>query len=114
MRPTLPPAVAALWVVSALASPLVTHSTRAKDVDFQPLAAQATRVADAMEQLGSPLSPDDRKALDAAVKQADAAKGVADVQQVLDRYCLLLVSINPEGRVKAARGAAEPELVEGG
>ena len=36
------------------------------------------------------------------------------LQQVLDRYVLATVHINPESRVKAEQGAAKPELLQGG
>jgi hypothetical protein len=43
-------------------------------------------------------------------KDPDAA---LQVQQLLDPLCLVVVSINPESRVKAARGAAPAELTRG-
>ena len=36
------------------------------------------------------------------------------LQDVLDKHVLVVVDVNPESRVKAARGAARAELVEGG
>jgi hypothetical protein len=44
----------------------------------------------------------------------DAEKAVEDIQKALDPYCLYLVNINPESRVKVAAGPAKPELVEAG
>src|SRR5213076_2863255 len=76
-----------LVIVLALASALCRPAV-AKDVDLQPLAAQATRIADALDHLGAPLSPDDRKALEAAAKETDPAKGVAGIERVLDPRCL--------------------------
>ena len=84
------------------------------EVEFQPLAAQAIRVNEALDHLGSPLAAEDRRALLAAARGTDADKGVTDIQRVLDKYCLLLVNINPESRVKLARGPAKAELVEQG
>jgi hypothetical protein len=102
-------------LLSTIVIALVLHyPALAKDVDLQPLSAQAARVADALDKLGAPLSPEDRNALDAAPKESDPAKGVAAIERVLDPHCLLLVQINPESRVKVARGPAEAELVEGG
>jgi hypothetical protein len=76
-------------------------------VEFQPLAAQARRVSEALDSLGAPLSPADRAALEkATTPQA--------IQAVLDRRCLMVVSINPEQRVKVAAGPAEPSLDENG
>jgi hypothetical protein len=79
-------------------------------VDHQPLAAQAGRVADALELLGSPLPVADRKALEEAAK--DKAKGVPAIQAVLDKHCLAGVKIGPTVRVLA--GPAKPELAEQG
>jgi hypothetical protein len=75
------------------------------------MAAQATRVADALAYVGAPLAPADREALRAAAASPDAA---AAIQAVLDRYCLLDVHINPESRVKVAAGPARAELVQRG
>jgi hypothetical protein len=80
-------------------------------VDTQPMAAQAGRVADALAYVGAPLAPADREALRVAASRPDAS---AAIQAVLDRYCLLDVHINPESRVKVAPGPARAELVERG
>src|SRR5690242_4527038 len=64
-----------------------------KKVDFQPLAAQAKRLADALEYLGNPLPEADRKALDAARNAQDKAEGVAAIQAVLDKHCLAGVTV---------------------
>src|SRR4051794_12994514 len=102
-------------IIVAIVCLLSAHAIpSAAAVDLQPLAAQAVRVADALDKLGAPLAPEARKALDSAAKESAPAKGVAAVEQVLDPHCLLLVQINPESRVKVGRGPAEPELVEGG
>src|SRR5436853_1367545 len=99
-------------VVCALAPLLFPRRASARDPDFQPLAAQATRLVETLDSLGSPLAPEDRKALLDATTSADPSKAVPEIQRVLDKYCLLLVSINPESRVKVARGAAAAELVQ--
>ena len=91
-----------------------TAPVRATDVEFQPLAAQAVRVVEALDHVGSPLSDEDRKLVLDAAHGSDAEKGVAQIQRVLDRYTFLLVQINPESRVKVNRGPAEPVLVEQG
>jgi len=90
-----------------------TIEAHANDPDLQPLAAQAARVAEAMEHLGSQLPAVDRQALEEAAK-AEPAPGIAKIQATLDRYCLVQVQINPESRVKVVRGDAEARLVEQG
>jgi hypothetical protein len=76
-------------------------------VDLQPLAAQVKRVSQALEALGAPLPAGDRARLESATT-------AAEIQRVLDRHCLLAVTINPEQRVKVATGPAAPVLDENG
>src|SRR5947209_7886787 len=98
-------------VLLALAGPALAADLPKAKVDLQPLAAQARRVADALELLGAPLSADERKAL-ADAKDADA------IQTVLDKHCLAAVQVAaPEGKsttVSATPGPARPELAEQG
>jgi hypothetical protein len=105
-------------IVATLAwSATVTHGADlplVPKVELQPLAAHVARLQDALEYLGAPLSPSDRQALDAALAQPDAARAAERIQQILDARCLLGVNINPEMRVKVARGPAAAELDEKG
>ena len=91
-----------------------TSFATAEQVEFQPLASQAVRVVEALDHLGSPLSTQDRKAVLDLAHGTATDQATAEIQRTLDKYCLLLVSINPESRVKVARGPAEPELIEQG
>jgi hypothetical protein len=92
---------------SAAPLPIVTK------VEVQPLAAQATRVAEALAYLGTPLGEAELKQLKDA-PGLPAAAAVKQIQDVLDRHALFGVSINPEMRVKVAQGEARPELDEQG
>ena len=85
-----------------------------RTVEAQPLKAQARRIAEALEFLGQPLTKNQAAALDAAVKEKEDAAAIDAIQQVLDPLCLAGVNINPESRVKVARGPAEAELVQQG
>jgi len=78
------------------------------EVEGQPLAANAERLNEALELLGAPLPGEVRDALKAAGK--DGLK----IQQALDPRVLVVVSINPESRVKVARGRAEARLQQAG
>src|SRR5437660_115416 len=80
------------------------------EVEGQPLAANVKRLVDAFEYLGSPLPADTAVALKAAAKARDARK----LQQLLDPLVLLVVSLNPESRVKVARGPAPASLQQAG
>ena len=80
------------------------------DVDYQPLAANAERVAKTLEFLGTPLPAETAKALTAADKTQD----VRAIQKALDPLALVVVTINPESRVKANRGPADAKLQQSG
>ena len=81
-------------------------------VEFQPLAAHAARVLQALEVLGDPLPAADATQLR---KLIDAGSGdVKALQQILDRHCLAGVHINPEQRVKVQQGPAKADLYEQG
>ena len=79
-------------------------------VEAQPLAANVQRVADALDYLGAPLSPELKSALAAAGASRDAAA----LQSLLDPSVLVAVHINPEARVKVSRGSAPAALQQGG
>jgi len=102
----------ALMLLSA--TPIAQELPRVMKVELQPLAAQARRLVEAMDYLGAPLSLADKQALEKAAGESDAARAVAEIQTVLDKYCLADIHINPESRVKVAQGPAKPELLEQG
>ncbi len=79
-------------------------------VEGQPLAANVSRLLQALDSLGTPLPSDVAKQISAAVKSQDAAK----IQEVLDKHILVQVQITPESRVKAKRGPANVELQQTG
>src|SRR4051812_38504578 len=95
-----------------------THSAIADNIatsiEPQPLLAQAIRLNEALSFLGSSLSTKDQGRLLALQHQPLTAKTTNVIQEILDPYCLALVSINPEARVKVARGPAEATLNQGG
>ena len=83
-------------------------------VEKQPLAAATERLVQALEFVGSPLSADELKAIDMALKIEQEADCTEAVQKVLDKLCLVGVSINPESRVSLVEGPAKRELVQQG
>src|SRR5436853_7150464 len=85
-----------------------------RGVEAQPLKAQVKRVAEALDLLGEPLTKDQQAALDKAIANTNADDAIEAIQKVLDQRCLAGVDINPESRVKVARGAAPAQLVEQG
>ncbi|HEY1764496.1 MAG TPA: CehA/McbA family metallohydrolase [Opitutaceae bacterium] len=83
-------------------------------VEAQPFLAQARRVVEAETEIGSPLAPDDERAVEAAFRKADPVPAAETVQKILNKYCLFAVAINPEERVLVTRGPARAELDERG
>jgi hypothetical protein len=90
------------------------QQTPQKNIEPQPLMAQAIRLKDALSFLGSALSADDEKKLVALQKQQLSAATAKQIQQILDPYCLFVVNINPEARVKVEKGLAAPKLMRDG
>jgi hypothetical protein len=80
------------------------------ETEGQPLAANVERVAEALQYLGTPLPADLRGALASAGQARDAKK----LQEILDARVLLSVHINPEARVRVARGPAPAVLQQAG
>jgi hypothetical protein len=80
----------------------------AVEVEGQPLAANVERLQSALEFLGAPLPAGTQAAL------RDAGKDAKKIQEALDRHALVVIGINPESRVKAARGPGEARLQQGG
>src|SRR4029079_5673493 len=64
----------------------------------------------ALDFLGAPLTADAATALQAAIDARDARK----VQELLDPRVVFVVSINPESRVKVARGPAPAVIQQAG
>src|SRR5215218_6026187 len=91
----------------------VTFTGRGAPVEPQPFLAALRSLVDAADYVGSPFTAEETVILGSAIGAQDAA-AVERVQAVLDQHALFVVSINPEQRVKAAMGSAEPLLNEGG
>ena len=84
------------------------------EVEWQPLAAQITRILEALDYQGAPVSQDDRKALRTMLAEGGGDDAVERAQKILDAYCLIGININPESRVKVSQGPAKPVLAEQG
>ena len=78
----------------------------------QALVLHINRLRTALEYLGSPLPGETTALLDSAVRITDGAAAVGLIRQALEPHCLMVVNINPESRVKAARGPAAPVLIQ--
>lgn len=83
-------------------------------VPLQPFAQQLRQVETTFAYLGEPLPPKDQDTIDALISSTDEAGAISGLEQVLDKYTLAIVDINPESRVKVRPGPAKRELVEAG
>ncbi len=88
--------------------PLIT------DVEAQPFKAQVRRVVTALDFLGESLTTAERETFQAALAQPDDDQAVKAIQEALDHRVLVGVNVNPESRVKVARGPAPALLNEQG
>ena len=93
---------------SASALPIIV------DAEAQPLLAQAIRLQEALSFLGSSLSETDSKRLKELQQKTPLPETVKLIQEILDPYCLAMVTINPEARVKVQRGPAPAKLIQDG
>lgn len=82
--------------------------------DAQPLLAQAARLNEALTFLGSKLKDEDAAKLKALSDTAPSEETSKAVQAILDPYCIALVHINPEMRVKVFQGPVDRTLIQDG
>jgi len=107
--------VAGFLVLVLLTVTCATRGSSTPDqVELQPLVAQVRRLVEILDYLGAPINSSDKQTLERALNSNDAAKARGDIQEVLDKYCLIEVDINPESRVKVVQGKSGRELVEHG
>jgi hypothetical protein len=82
------------------------------EIDFKLFRDDCGRLLKVLEERKAPLPEGTVKAIKAALKKRtkDSKAAITDVQKLLDRYCLIGVTINPESRVKVERGPAVAQL----
>ena len=101
--------------LASLLSLLACIPASAQENNFQPFAAHTRRVLEALEQVGEPLSSEDQQGFQAALAdEQQPQRATEKIESILDKRALFVVEINPEMRVKVARGPSKAELVEGG
>lgn len=97
-------------IVVCLSSSLSAADLPVKDVEGQPLAANVNRLIKTLEFLGSPLPGEMLTSLQAPLQKQDAR----EIQKLLDPHVLAAVHLNPEYRVKVARGPAVATISQHG
>jgi len=83
-------------------------------VPLQPLAAEVRELETTLEFLGQPLAAADKAGINAAFAKAGPEAALRETEAILDKYALVIVTINPESRVSVKRGPAPASLVQNG
>jgi hypothetical protein len=81
---------------------------------IQPFVDQVHRLEAALNYLGQPLTEQDQDRIKAIVAGRETRSAVPQLEAVLDRYVLAVVTINPESRVDVKHGDAVPDLIQNG
>ncbi len=103
-----------LFLLPILAGPAHAQTlATVDDVSWQPFRAHCRALLTGLDKLSAPLPAETVKAVNKllASEPETPRLEIAAIQKLLDRHCLVGVHINPESRVKAARGALRAELV---
>ena len=87
----------ALVLLSGVTSVAAEPWPTAAAVERQPLLAQAHRLVDALERLGSPLSPEARKQLAGLESLEDDAAVTRGIESILDPLCVVAVGVAKDG-----------------
>ena len=85
-----------------------------ENIEPQPLMAQVLRISEALTFIGNPLPVYDIQLLQGLSNKKLDKETVKMIQHILDPYCLAMVDINPESRVKVVQGPAKPVLMQEG
>ncbi len=116
---TIQKTLVALFTLAAFSAPAQhdhhqSVTTPSAGVEPQPLLAQALRIKEALNFLGAALPGNEAVQLEALRNKKPDTETVQTIQQLLDPHCLVTVSINPEARVKVARGNVDARLMQEG
>ena len=84
------------------------------DEERQPLVAATQRLVESLEFIGAALPKADADDLQVALRKEDSGQVIAGVQRVLDKHCLVAVTINPESRVSVVEGPVAKHLIQNG
>ncbi len=92
-------------LITIAASLLCNLAAAQTTVPLQPFVQDVRQVETALAYLGEPLPPKDENAINTLAAKTDQAEAVSGLEQVLDKYTLAIVEINPESRVKVQPGS---------
>ena len=81
----------------------------AEDVDGRALRIQCQELLNSLTKIKAAFPPETERELQALLREEKISDALTEnIQKLLNDQCLIGVSINPESRVKAARGRAQP------
>ncbi len=108
-RPTLLALVLLALLPARARAPLPTVD----DVEWGPFRAHCVSLLKALDAAKAPLPPATLRALQPllSAEPRDKQAASAAIQKLLDAHCFVGVHVNPESRVKAARGQGAVALV---
>jgi hypothetical protein len=101
-------------ILLALVGPVRADSLAiVEDVSWRPFRSHCRELLAALEKLSAPLPGTTLESVKALLDSGprDQRAASAAIQKLLDPHCLVGVHINPESRVKAARGQRRAHLV---
>jgi len=100
-----------LILLLAPAAPAQSALPLVEDVPFAAVRDQGQALLKALEELKAPLPAEVEQELTSLIRAGEQGPEAAEkLQRLLDQRCLCGVTINPESRVKAARGPLAAEL----
>jgi len=92
----------------------VGKSARAQSInDLQPFSFKIKALLQTLDYLGEPIDIRDKEIINKAIEKNDTSLFLT-VGNMLDKYCLFNIQINPESRVKVTTGPARPDLLQNG
>lgn len=82
--------------------------------ELQPFVFQTKRLLETLDYLGTPVTSTDKKAIETVIAGNGDASTIEELKNILDKYALFNIEINPESRVKVKQGFAKPILQQNG
>ena len=80
------------------------------EVELQPFSKHVQRLIRKLDYLGSPLPDETASQLKEILADESDTEAIIKIQNILDKFCLASVMINPESRVKTKQGPAPAKL----
>ena len=81
---------------------------------LQPIAYQARQLESLLEFLGQPFTQAEKEGINRAIANRDSDEAVDQIESILDKHALVVVTITPENRVGVTRGEADTDLIQNG